>query len=660
MSERQVIESALAEAARRRRSERALAGLGRGALLGGGFLLLGVLTYKLLPIPAWIVPVSAGVAVASALIGFLVGGWRKTTLPEIARWVDERKELRERLSSALELSGTNAPADWKQLLMADAAQHASSLNAKEMLPLRFPRAAQWALLLLVLCAGLGFVPAYRSKAALQKQQDAANIKDAGKNMAELVRRELAQKPAILPTTQQAMEQTAELGEKLGKQTLTKSEALRDLASATKKLAEQEKQLSQNPAMKQIERAAREPGNGATATPESIQKSMEAMQKALGDAAGKTEKLDKLAKEMQKLQQQAANMASKDSAAGQAAREQLAQSLADLAKQAREAGAAPEGLDEAIQALAANNPDQFVKDLETASHDLEKLRDMAKAMQALQQQAVKMGKDLPEQLQKGQAQAAQQTLQKMIDQLKTPNLSKEKLDQLLAEVTKAIDPAGQYGKVAEHLKQSAQQGKAGDKPAAAQSLAEAQKELQKLLDQMADAQSLQASLDALERAQWAIANNKSWSQSQGQCQACNGYGCAECKGGRGAGRGGKPGRGVGTWADDDNGWSYASPNQDAGWDNTGIQRPDQEGRAQTDRPADLNPNLMPDKVKGQMSPGGSMPSITLKGVSIKGTSTVKFEEAAATAQAEAQSALNQDKVPRSYQNNVRDYFDDLKK
>jgi flavin-binding protein dodecin len=56
----------------------------------------------------------------------------------------------------------------------------------------------------------------------------------------------------------------------------------------------------------------------------------------------------------------------------------------------------------------------------------------------------------------------------------------------------------------------------------------------------------------------------------------------------------------------------------------------------------------------------MPSITLKGVSIKGQSTVKFEEAAATAQSEAQSALNQDQVPRVYQNAVKDYFDDLKK
>ena len=96
------------------------------------------------------------------------------------------------------------------------------------------------------------------------------------------------------------------------------------------------------------------------------------------------------------------------------------------------------------------------------------------------------------------------------------------------------------------------------------------------------------------------------------------------------------------------------------DNSGIQRPDLDPRGHTDRPDDLNPNLRPDKVKGQMSPGGSMPSITLKGVSIKGTSNVKFEEAATAAQQDAQSALNQDQVPRAYQNAVRDYFDDLKK
>jgi hypothetical protein len=75
---------------------------------------------------------------------------------------------------------------------------------------------------------------------------------------------------------------------------------------------------------------------------------------------------------------------------------------------------------------------------------------------------------------------------------------------------------------------------------------------------------------------------------------------------------------------------------------------------------MSENTAPTKVKGQFTPGAPMPSITLKGVSIRGQSTVQFQQAATAAQTEAQSALNQDQVPRAYQGAVRDYFDDLKK
>jgi len=82
---------------------------------------------------------------------------------------------------------------------------------------------------------------------------------------------------------------------------------------------------------------------------------------------------------------------------------------------------------------------------------------------------------------------------------------------------------------------------------------------------------------------------------------------------------------------------------------------------TDRgEGELSDALKPTKVKGQFKPGGQMPSINLKGVSIKGQSKVAYEEAATAAQSDAQSALSQEKVPRAYQGAVRDYFDDLKK
>jgi tetratricopeptide (TPR) repeat protein len=645
MSELQIIETALARAARRHRWERAIRGLGLGLLTGAIVFLLALVAFKVLPVPFSIIPAAGVVAGILVLTGLIWGGWKKLSLIDAARWADERKGFKERLSTALEMAGGRAPEDWKHLVLTDAARHAESLNSKELVPIGFPRAARWAFLVAVLCAGLGFVPAYRSKAHLQKAADAANIKDVGRNLSELMRRELAQKPPTMAPTEKSMEQVAEFGDKLGKQSMSRSDALRDLASVTDRLVKQEQELAREPAIKPLERAAREPGNGTSTSPDSLQKQIDSLQKALGDAAGNADKLDKLSKDLEKLKQQAASMASKDAKAGSAAREQLAQSLAALAQQAREAGASLESLEEAIKALESNNADLFVKDLEMASHDLEKMRDMAKAMQQLQEQAAKLGKDLAEQLDKGQGQAAVQTLQKMIEQLKTANLSKEQLQKIMDEADKGAKPGSQYGKVGEMLKESAQQCKAGDQTGAAQNLAAAQAELQKLMDQMADAQALQSTLDALNRAQMAISQCKSW----GQCQGRPGFK-----------PGGKPGRGVGTWTDD-YGWTYYnSQNQGAGWDNSGIERPDMEGKAPTDRPQDLNPNLVPDKVKGQMSAGGSMPSITLKGVSIKGTSNVRFEEAVTSAQQDAQSALNQDQVPRAYQNSVRDYFDDLKK
>ena len=96
-------------------------------------------------------------------------------------------------------------------------------------------------------------------------------------------------------------------------------------------------------------------------------------------------------------------------------------------------------------------------------------------------------------------------------------------------------------------------------------------------------------------------------------------------------------------------------------NSELNDRDMAGRGLSEREQrDIADALKPTKVKGQFTPGGQMPSITLKGVSIKGTSTVQYEEAAATAQSDAQSALSQEKVPRAYQGAVKDYFDDLKK
>ncbi len=646
MSDLQFIEATLLGAARRRRRERALRGLWQGLLAGALIWLVTLVIYKLAPIPYWSLGAAAVVGLVSAVAGFIIGGWRKTSLDETARWVDGRQHLQERISTALELAKVQGSETWRELLVNDAAAHVKDLDLRRLVQFSLPKASRWALLVLALTAGLGFVPEYRSKNFQQKEADQKIIKETGRQLADLTKRNLQKRPPALETTQKAMEAVNELGEQLTKQKLTRSDALKDLANVTDKLKDEIKEMGKDPTMKRMEQAARSPGGENSPDAARLQKQIEETQKQLGTPTGTPEDMDKLNKDLAKLQEAAKAAADKNGAMSQADKEKISKSMAALSKQAQEMGMQMPNLDQAIEALQANQTDLFMKDLEQATLDLEKTRDMAKSLQQMQQQMEKMGKDLAEQLKNGQPEAAQTTLAKMIEQLKSSNLTPEQLDKMLAEVNKAVDPGSQYGKVGEHLKAAVQKMQAGQKPGAAQSLAEASKELDRLMQQMNDAQAMMSELDALNKASMCVGSCTSWG-------SCN-------KPGMGTKPGGKPGKGVGTWADENSGWGYDGHMTDR-WDNSGVVRPDQKPRGTSDRgDGELNDALKPTKVKGQFSPGGQMPSITLKGVSIKGQSKVAYEEAAVAAQADAQSALSQEKVPRAYQGAVRDYFDDMKK
>jgi hypothetical protein len=422
--------------------------------------------------------------------------------------------------------------------------------------------------------------------------------------------------------------------------------LKQIANVTDRIKDEMKDAAKEPAIQRMEQAARSPGGENSPDAARLQKQIEQTQKQLGTPNGSPEDMEKLNKELNKIQEAAKAAADKNGGMSQADKEKISKSMAALSKQAQQMGMQMPNMDQAIQALAANQTDMFLKDLQAETQDLEKTKDLAKSLQQMQQQMEKMGKDLAEQLKNGQPEAAQDTLKKMQDQLKSANLTPEQMQKMVSEVAKAVSPGSQYGKVGEKLNQAAKAMQSGNKPGAGQSLAEASKELDKLMQQMNDAQAMESELDGLNRAQMAISTGQSWGQ-------CN-------KPGVGTKPGGKPGSGVGTWANEDAGWGYDG-HQTQRWDNTGITRPDQKPRGVSDRgDGELNDALKPTKVKGQFSPGGQMPSITLKGVSIKGTSSVAYEEAAVAAQADAQSALSQEKVPRAYQGAVRDYFDDMKK
>lgn len=653
MSEIEFIQNTLAQAARLRRLQRGLRGLWIGLFVGACLWLLLLGLYKLFPLPVSLLYWSGGAAVVFPLIGFLLGFWRTESLPTTARWVDLQEGLKERLSTAMELSSDENSGPWRELLVNDAAAHANELQKRKLVRFSLPGLARWTVLILAVAFGLGFVPEYRSNSFKAGEEDGARIEEAGRQIEQLVRRELVRRPALDDGVQQVLENAEELGQEFQKATLTRSEALKDIASVQDRLKKELNELGQESALRRMARAARSQPTRNNNSAAAAQKQMKALQKQLGSTKADPEKLDQLQKQMEQLQQTARDLANKGGGTD-AERAQMSQSMAALSSQAAALGMSLPELDQAMQALAANQADLFLQNLEAATTDLEKLKKAAQRMQQLQAQMNKAGKDLAEQLENGQAKMAQQTLERMTKQLQESGLTPEQFKEMLEEVAKAVDPASSYGKASEFLEKAVQQMDQGNKAGASQSLANAAKELEELLEQFGDAQSLMAAMEAMKEASMVIVSGQKW----GLCKSCSGSGCSACRG-RGVGEGGRPGSGVGTWADEDSGWLY-----DGSWselvDNSGLERPDLDPRGISDRgEGELNPALDPSKIRGKFSPGGPMPSISLKGVSIRGSSQIQFQEAATAAQADAASAVNQDKVPRPYQGSVRDYFDDLK-
>src|SRR6266496_1523714 len=504
MSEIQVIQATLERTAGRRRWQRSWRTFWQGLFAGAAFWLFVLALYKLLPLPEQTLTVAAVISVALLPIGFLIGFWRRPSLVETARWVDDRHHFQERISTALEVMTASVTENWRHLVLSDAAGRVRDFDPRKSLAYHLPRIARWSVLLLVLAATLGFVPEYRSKAALQKKKEAQIIKETGKQLAELTRRTLERRPPVMEPTEKALNSVKELGDQLSQAKLTRAEALRDLASATERLKDQAKDLAKDPALRKLEQAARSPTGRSSTSNADLQKQIDSMQKQLGNPNATPDALDKLQNELQKLRQAAAGLPGNDSA-GQQQKEQMSQSLSDLARKAEELGLSLPSLEEAIKALENSQIDQLLKDLKLAEMDLEKMQAMAKAIQQLQMQQAQLGKDLAEQLDKGQAEAAMQTLQKMIDQLKKSDLTGDQLKKMLEEVDKAVKPGSEYGKVGDFLKQAVGKMQNSDKPGAAQSLADASDELKRLLDQLGDAQAMMASLDALQKAQMCVGN-----------------------------------------------------------------------------------------------------------------------------------------------------------
>ena len=636
MSEKQVIDAKIDAAARRRKLQRGWQNMWLGLLIGVCLWLASLSVYKLAPVPQTTLLWTGVIGLALPLAGLLFGLAKRFAGSDTARWLDREIGLKERLSTAVEMSDISAKnCAWSALVISDAAKAAGKIEPGKLLPLRLPNVCHWTLLVLAACVGLGFVPEHRSQAHLDQQRDSAIIEDVGQNLTALTKQQAHFKP-----TKDALELVQELGRELKSGKLVRDEALAELSSLAERLRDQSSKLGQARTLNKMQQAARTPSAASRLKKAEMQRQLDELKKSLGDAKeANQEQFDALKSKMDDVKDAAAGLQDANSTEGQQARLELAQSMDDLARKAEKMGLEMPNIDKALHALESSDIDQFLKNMDFIAEDLQKMANLAKAMQNLQMKMAEIGKTLGAQLENSQVPAAIESLKKMMEELASAQLTPEQLEKMIQELQEALGPAEDFGECSKCLSDAKGKAKAGDKAGASQSLAEASKELKNVLDDM---ENMMAALQNLERAQLAVGNSQSFSSCQKP----------------GGGPTSKPGGGVGTWGDD----SYQlTPEALAQrWDNSGFSRPDMDARGNSDRGDGKVPDdMVSTRIKGKINPKGSMPSFTLRGVSIKGSSKVQFKEAVTAAQSAVRNTLNQDKVPRAYRDSVRDYFDDLK-
>lgn len=227
---------------------------------GSAALLLDV-ALKLLGVAGWSWNV-AGIALAVALIGGAVEfGRKRITLHGAAIRADQALNLKERLSSALELSIEHSPHDdeeaaWDTLLLVSAANAVGGINIREHFPLLTPREGRWVWCpLSLLFVSIFFLPAMDlwtggGKEALaiatipKEELNAETLQLA--ELAEKMRLEQNEKQERVAETSKLVSEIDDLAQKMKAGKLEKKEALAQLADLSDKIKQRRDQLGQDP------------------------------------------------------------------------------------------------------------------------------------------------------------------------------------------------------------------------------------------------------------------------------------------------------------------------------------------------------------------------------------------------------------------------------
>jgi hypothetical protein len=403
---------------------------------------LACVIWLLLSRLAWVaeptVNAIVGLLTTAGLIGLIVGVTRKISPMDIARLTDTRSDLKERLSTAVELHQRGKDSPIARAQIADAGEHIQGLNFRRVFPFRVTHEMIGFLILTVMLFGVFFLPTMPLFWSKERKQEMEEVKKQGVALEKLAReQEKKASDQNLSESRKAAQEMKKLAEAMRKGEVDKKQAMVQMQKLTRKMEEQQKRLASAnaPEKKTLEQAAQEAkqaldqrqkqieeamkaksaqekasqkkppsqnsnqpqqnqkaqnSQGEKQKPsESMQKSQQAMNEFTQamekqDARSQNEALQKLAEQLQKgqmsrqemkqLQQQIQDMA--DALKG-TSQDQVSRQLQEIASQMQQQKLDPQSMKKLAEAM--KKAGQTCQSCQQGSMDAKQLQELAKAL-----------------------------------------------------------------------------------------------------------------------------------------------------------------------------------------------------------------------------------------------------------------------------------------
>jgi hypothetical protein len=365
---------------------------------------------------------------AATCLGLFLAMWRAPSRLTAALLLDERCDLRERVTTSLLLSPREQPTAAAQALMADVNSRVGDADIPAKFPLRigWPAGVAPTLAALLAIAAFYLEPrisqATTGSGTTAKSEIVANAKEIDQKLNELKKRERPKRDALRERSEDIKKLDAELDQIANKPRNTKEELkerIKEMTQVEERMQNREKEIAQRAQAirQQLQQMGRMGDNN-----ENQPGPAKDLQKALSEG-----KLDKAREEIERL---AKKLKSNDMTAKE--KEELSKQLDSLQKKLEGMAQQKEKIAE-LERLAKEN--KISK--ETLKKEMEEIKKDSQKLKGLQQLADKLG-ECQKCLKKGDAKGASESMKQGGEQISDLDQQSKEMDDLREQLDRLRD------------------------------------------------------------------------------------------------------------------------------------------------------------------------------------------------------------------------------